>query len=227
MKLVAPLDPRQGRRRQRADRSDQETRAEATAILQRNAPAPRSVLVNRRGNPAAKLDVAAQVELVGDVVEIAQRFRLAREMLRPVPFLQKLLRKRVAVGIALGIESRAGIAVPVPGAADIGPGLEHPDAQSLLAQSVELVQARHARADDDGVEIRNGRFSRYCGLYKTSRSHAGGQTLRTRSRVAVCRRRTRSALLGTGFAYRLGSGSPVKRRRQGGGKRWPRRCSAS
>ena len=120
LEIVAPLDPRQGRRRQRPDRGDQEPRAEAAAVLQRDGPAPRSVLVNRRRNPAAKLDVAPQVELVGDMVEIAQRFRLAGKMLRPVPFLQKLLRKRVAVGIALRIEARAGIAVPVPGAADIG-----------------------------------------------------------------------------------------------------------
>jgi len=42
---------------------------------------------------AAELDVAAQVELVGDEIEVAQRFRLAGEMLGPVPFLQQLLEK--------------------------------------------------------------------------------------------------------------------------------------
>ena len=36
---------------------------------------------------------AAQVELVGDVVEIAQGLRLPGEVLRPVPFLQQLRRE--------------------------------------------------------------------------------------------------------------------------------------
>src|SRR5882757_5445174 len=113
----------------------------------------------RRRDPAPELDIAAQIELVGDVVEIAQRFRLAGKVLGPVPFLQQFLRERVAVGVTFRIEARAGITVPVPGAADIGAGLEHAYAQALFAQPVELIKPRHARADDDGVEIRNWRHS--------------------------------------------------------------------
>src|SRR5205823_2907046 len=142
--------------------------------------------VSRRRDLAAKLDIAAQVELVGDMVEIAQRLRLAGKVLRPLPFLQQLLRKRVAVGIALRIEARAGIAVPVPGAADIGPSLEHPHAQTPFTQPVKLVQARHARADDDGVEIRNRRRSRACGWsqsYPLSRRRTNPAW--TRGRVAA------------------------------------------
>jgi hypothetical protein len=66
------------------------------------------------------VDVTAQLERVGDVIDVAQRFRPAGEMLGPVPFLQELLRKGIAVGIAFGIEAGARIAVPVPGAADVG-----------------------------------------------------------------------------------------------------------
>src|ERR1700722_8923441 len=76
-------------------------------------------------------------------------------MLRPLPFLQQLFRERVGIGVALGIETRTRITVPVPGAADIGPRLEHARPQSELAQPVELVQARHTRADDDGVVVQN------------------------------------------------------------------------
>src|SRR6266446_6025214 len=74
-------------------------------------------------------------------------------MLLPVPFLQQFPRKRVAVGPALRIEAGAGIAVPVPGAADGGAGLEHPHLETELAQLVELVEAGNAGADDDCVEI--------------------------------------------------------------------------
>ena len=52
--------------------------------------------------------------------------------------------------IALRIEARTGIAVPVPGAADAGAGLPH----AQLAQPIELVEARHARPADDGIVVR-------------------------------------------------------------------------
>jgi len=37
------------------------------------------------------LDVAAQIELVGDIVEVALGLGLRREALVPVPFLQQFL----------------------------------------------------------------------------------------------------------------------------------------
>ena len=91
LKTVATLDPRQRGRRQRADRSDQETRGEATSVLKHDAPATRFLFIASGRHPAPELDVAPQVEFVGDVIEIAQRFRLAGEMLGPLPFLQQVL----------------------------------------------------------------------------------------------------------------------------------------
>jgi hypothetical protein len=82
---------------------------------------------------APKLDVTAQVELVGDVVEIAFGLGLAGEVLGPVPFVEQLLGEGIAVGVALRIEARARIAVPVPGAADVGACLEHPHLEAQLA----------------------------------------------------------------------------------------------
>src|SRR6202012_5712292 len=79
--------------------------------------------------------------------------RLAGEMLGPFPFRQQLPGEGIAVGIAFRIESCAGIAIPVPGAADLGAGLEHAHLQAQFAQPQELVHARQAAADDDGVEI--------------------------------------------------------------------------
>src|SRR5262249_1098440 len=87
---------------------------------------------------------------------IAQGLRLAGEMLGPFPFIEQLLRERKAVGIALGIEARAGITIPVPGAADIGAGLEHAHAQAELAQAAELGHAGKTRADDDGMGVERG-----------------------------------------------------------------------
>ena len=105
------------------------------------------------GYPALALDVAAQVELVGDVIQIALGLGLRGEVFLPIPFVQQFLRKGIAVGPAFGIEAGAGIAVPVPGAADAGAGLEHAHLEPEFAQPVELVEAGDAGADDDRVEI--------------------------------------------------------------------------
>src|SRR5262249_39807528 len=79
-------------------------------------------------------------------------FRLRREVLRPVPLFEQLLAEGVAVGVALGVEAAARIAVPVPRTADPGAGLEDADLLAQLTQTVELVEAGDAGADDDRVE---------------------------------------------------------------------------
>src|SRR5262249_28228520 len=125
LEALDAFDARHGRCRQGADRGDQEAAGVTAAVVQRHVPAPRLLAPMSRRDAAPELDVAAQVELVGNVVEIAQRLRLAREMLGPMPFVKQVLREGKAVGIALGSEARAGVAVPVPGAADAGAGLEY------------------------------------------------------------------------------------------------------
>ncbi len=144
---------RQNRRRQHADRGDQEARGAMRAVVERDLPASAVFLVMRRGHCGFELDVAPEVELVGDVVQIPFGFRLAGEMLLPVPFVEQFLRKGVAVGPTFGVKPGAGITVPVPGAADTGAGLEHPRRQAKFAQAVELIEAGNPGADDDRVEI--------------------------------------------------------------------------
>src|SRR6202022_349879 len=139
------------------------------AILQDDLPAARLLTVVRCGHAAPELDVAAQVELVGDMVQIALGLGLAGEVLLPVPFLQEFLRKGVAIGPALRIEARARVAVPVPGAADAGAGFEYPRLEPEFTQLVELVEAGNTRADDDRVEIRPRiRRSLVCGRLRVS-----------------------------------------------------------
>ena len=66
----------------------------------------------------AEAHVAAQVEAVDHVVEVALDLGLAGEVLLPLPLVEELLREEVAVRVALGVEPGAGVAVPEPGAAD-------------------------------------------------------------------------------------------------------------
>ena len=107
----------------------------------------------RGGDAGLELNVAAQIEPVGDVVQVALGLGLAGEMLLPVPLVEQFLRERVAVGPAFGIEPGAWVAVPVPGAANAGAGFKYPHGEAEFSQSVELVKARDAGADDDGVEV--------------------------------------------------------------------------
>ena len=102
----------------------------------------------------AELHVPAQVELVGDVVEVAEVLGLAGEALLPVPLLEQLLGEGVAVGDALGVEAGARVAVPVPGAAEVVAGLEHGRAHAELEQPVQLVDAADTGADDDHLVLR-------------------------------------------------------------------------
>ena len=153
---VHARDPRHGRRRQRPQRRDQEARAGGFAILEGDFPFVRRLVPVCSLHARIEGNVAVEVELVGEELAVAQVLRLAGEMLLPVPFLQHLGREGEAVGPAFRIEARPGIAVPVPGAADAAAGLVDPRPEAHLAQLQELVHARQAGADDDGIPAFDG-----------------------------------------------------------------------
>ena len=93
----------------------------------------------------------AQIEPVGDVVGVFQDLRLRRIALAPVPFLLQFVRERIGILHALDVAARAGIAVPVPGAADIAALLIDPHRQSQPAQPVQHVHSGKAGADHDDI----------------------------------------------------------------------------
>ncbi len=146
-------DGRHGVGGEDADGGEQEPRPCLLAALQRHGPLVRRVIPMRRRHRAAELHVAAQVELVGHMVQVFQRVGLGREMLLPVPFLHQLLGEGVAVGPAFRIEAGAGVTVPVPGAAHIGAGLEHARRHAKFAQAIQHEHAGNAGTDDDRVEV--------------------------------------------------------------------------
>ena len=68
--------------------------------------------------------------------------------------------------MALDVAARAGIAVPVPRAADAVAGLDDAGRAPEPAQPVQLVEPGEAGADDDGVDglgIRHGPTLSSCG----------------------------------------------------------------
>ena len=68
----------------------------------------------------AELDVLLHVELVRDIVEILQDFRLARKAFFPAPFCVELLGEVEDVDPRFTVRSRAGISVPIPSGMSIG-----------------------------------------------------------------------------------------------------------
>ncbi len=143
-----PVDRREAPRRHHAV-----PRGEMAPVRGHDLPAPARLVVTGAGDPRVQLDVAAEVEAVGDVVQVAEDFRPGRIALGPVPLLLELLGERVGVVQRLDIAAHARVAVPVPGAADAVALLEHPYAQAHASQAMQGVQPGEAGADDDRVEV--------------------------------------------------------------------------
>ena len=102
---------------------------------------------------AIELHEFAQAELFGDVVKVAQVLRLSREPFFPVPLVQQFARERIAIGVALGIEAGARIAIPVPGSAEIRGCIQHEGVNPEVGQTLDLVNAGYARANHDDFVV--------------------------------------------------------------------------
>ena len=98
-----------------------DTRSPRSVVI---GPPPGGLVEGRRRHARRELDVAPQVEAVGDVVDVGEDLRLGGVPLAPLPLLLQLVRERVRVVHALDVAARARVAVPVPGAADAVARLE-------------------------------------------------------------------------------------------------------
>ncbi len=157
---IHALEPGQGRLGEQAQHHADEAAghlARGAGLLVAHSEAPQPIVLVPVGgdDPAVELHVLAQAELVGDVIEVAQVLGLAGKALLPVPLVEQLAREGVAVGIALRIEARAGIAVPVPGAAEIRGELQDRGLHAEVGQPLDLVDAADAGADDDDFVVQH------------------------------------------------------------------------
>ena len=150
---VEPVEMRPVGRREAADRHDAEPGRAALVGVRLDIPAFPGFVEGERRHPGAEADVAPEVEPVRHMVGIGQDFRLRGVFLGPLPLLVQFLGEGIGILQALDIAARAGIAVPVPGAAYIAAGLEDPRREAELAQAVQHVHAGKARPDDHGVEV--------------------------------------------------------------------------
>src|SRR4029450_4949405 len=127
---------------------------------------PAAVLVEvGAGDGGGELDVLAQVEPVGDVVQPALDLGLTGELLAPAPVLVELLVEVVLVDVGLAVEPRPRAAVRPPGAANVARLVDRAHPQPLLAQLVELVQPGDPGPEYDGVQLFGGGR---CGRHRRS-----------------------------------------------------------
>ena len=150
---IQPVDRRDVRVRQRADREDHETRRHHFACIGAHFPPQRVLIENRVGDAGTEGDIGPQVVAIGDVVEVTQNFRLGGVLLAPVPLLLESVVEGVRVVHTFDVTPRPRVAVPVPHAADPVRGLEQPHGQPVAAQPVQSVEAGEPRAYHDCVDV--------------------------------------------------------------------------
>ena len=149
---VHTLDVGFERRGEDARRGDDERRGERLARFGFHRPR-RVVLVERhRGDVGVEPDVAAQVQPIGDEVEVRLDLGLGGHRLRPHPLLLDLVGEAVGVLDALDVAARTGIPVEQPGAADLVGPLDDDGPQAELSQPVQCIETGEPGTDHDRVE---------------------------------------------------------------------------
>jgi hypothetical protein len=141
------------RHRQHAGGGDQVPRPDLEPVRRTDRPGRRALVPDRGGDPAVQPDVPPQPELVGHVVEVPFGLRLPGELFRPVPLLPQFRREQVTVGVALRVEPAAGVAVPVPGAADPAALLQQQHRVPRLGGDAELVEAEYPGPHHHDVDV--------------------------------------------------------------------------
>src|SRR5882672_3000130 len=123
------------------------------AIVGRKLPAFRGLIPNSRSHLGAKADISPEIIAFGHEAEVAQDLRLGGVFLRPFPRALQLRIEGVAVVDGLNVATRAGIAVPVPGAADIASLFQYHRGEACLAQPMQEIQAGKAGTDNNHVDV--------------------------------------------------------------------------
>ena len=103
-------------------------------------------------HPRVELDIAPQIEPIGDMMCVAEHLGLRGVALAPAPFLLEFRRKHITVVIAFDVAARARIAIAMPDPADVVTGFKHGYRQPDLAQRIERAHPAEPRAYDNRID---------------------------------------------------------------------------
>ena len=142
--------------RQRPHATDQVLGHQGCAALGLNRPGVGVLVVARGLHPGVQPDVTAQIEPVGDEVEVGKHFWSCRIPLGPRPLLTHLLGEREGVVAVFAVGPHTRIAVGQPRASDAVLGVEDEGVQADLTKVVQDREAGEAGPDHDGVDVGAG-----------------------------------------------------------------------
>ena len=118
LEFLQALELRHVRGRQGAHGRDEVACRDLFALVGVHRPQVGCLVEFGAGHARVELHVALQVVAFGHMLEVAEDFGLLGIAFGPFPLLQQLLVPGEAIDVGVGIATRAGVAVPVPGAAD-------------------------------------------------------------------------------------------------------------
>ncbi len=150
--ILPPGDVRDNRTVEEADGRDHRARADrarAVRPVDVDPPITGGLVPGQGADLGLELDVPAQVERVGDPVEVFHVLPPLAERIR----IGEVDAEDVGVGTAGRVDAGAGIAVLPPGAADAGVLLDHGDREPGPAQLQGGVEPAHPGADDRDGEV--------------------------------------------------------------------------
>jgi hypothetical protein len=132
---------------------DEEPAGNLVAAVSLEVPALVFVRPLRLSKPRAETEQAPDIQLVGHPVQVLHQFRLSRVAFLPLPSVIYLPGKKIAVEIdTVGIDTRPGVAVVIPGATDAGGTFDTDHGQAFLAEAVGGVDAAETGSDNRYVE---------------------------------------------------------------------------
>src|SRR6266851_288672 len=144
---------RRPRRRKIARRHDAKARGGGITFISLHRPGARLTIEGRLLDPSVELDVTPEVKSVGHMVDVTQDLRLRAVALRPMPFLLQLIGKGIRILHAFDVAATPWIAVPVPGTANAGAGLEGAHSEAKFTQSINCIETADSSADDYRIEF--------------------------------------------------------------------------
>jgi hypothetical protein len=151
LEIGEALDIRRPRVRQAAGGEDDIFRGHGLAVGRGHRPDIGAFIERGAFDAGIEPNIRAQLEPVSDMVGVFENLGLRRVTFAPVPFLLQFVGERIGILHAFDIAARAGIPVPIPGAADIAALLVNPHRQSEPPQPVQHVHPGKAGADHDDI----------------------------------------------------------------------------
>ena len=126
---------------------------DVVAVSGCHGPSTGCFVVNSALDPRLEADVAPQIESIGDVLGVTKNLGLSGVLLAPFPLLLEVGIEGVGVVDTAYVAPSPWIAIPVPGAPDVGRCFEYDGVETLAAEQVQQVHPCETSSDNNNVHF--------------------------------------------------------------------------